>query len=597
MATKHPVTDPIFNAHTHVFKSEDTPSYLAKKFIVWPFYYLINTHVVIRISKWIRRQQQRQYTFAHKNKVWQKYMSSKSPINRFLRRLILLMANIVFFFYIIYIFQPLLSFWPVEKPLERFYDNETVKQFLIFPKRFHYLSIILVLFILFKNIRNTTLKFIWGQLEKRLGKEWLALKLRYINLLRYARYATMSSIFSKLRAQYPKGSKFVVLPMDMEFMKAGKVKRSYRAQMDALLQIKHNNKDAIYPFLFAHPKRMKQVIKVNENGVDKDLPHFDGSLNRKTGKYTLNDCEIKRYFDKGCAGVKIYPATGYYVFDKALIPLWLYCAQNQIPITTHCSVGPIFYRGNLSKLNEDPKKRIDQHPIFDENIGETEPTKLRLPLHKNSIFQRNFTHPLNYCCLLEEHFLKEVLYYHNDKTLDDLFGYDRDNPDKKLDRNLSKLKINMAHYGGAENWDQFLNQDRYDYANDFINKPGAILELPTKLKNINILYDYWHNVDWFSLISSMIVNYDNIYADVSYTSHDLKYLNLLSEALDNKKIAKKVLFGTDFYVVSNHKSEKQYWIDMQNSLGIEKWKKIADENPRQFLNSSYTKHLIKTQQN
>ena len=95
----------------------------------------------------------------------------------------------------------------------------------------------------------------------------------------------------------------------------------------------------------------------------------------------------------------------------------------------------------------------------------------------------------------------------------------------------------------------------------------------------------------------MIVNYDNIYADVSYTSHDLKYLNLLSEALDNKKIAKKVLFGTDFYVVSNHKSEKQYWIDMQNSLGIEKWKKIADENPRQFLNSSYTKHLIKTQQN
>lgn len=575
-------TKPIINTHTHIFTSDDVPKYLAKKIVIWPFYYLIHTHIAVSLSKWYRKLKKRQYSFTHKNKIWQKYLSNKSPIKRFLNRTFLLGINAIFFFYLIYIFQNQLALGPLKEPIDSFYAHEQVQKFLFLTKRFNYLGIVLLLFIFFKNIRNRCLKFIWRRIEKSLGKEWVALKLRYINLLRYARYARMSGIFHRMKDQYPRGSKFIVLPMDMEYMGAGKVKRSYPDQMSRLLRIKKTNKDIIFPFVFAHPKRMDQSVDVEINKTKVNVPYFSGHLDEE-GIYQLNECAVKLYLENGCSGIKIYPATGYYVFDKKLLPLWLYCAQNNIPITTHCSVGPIFYRGDLSKLDS----KMDEHPIFKENIGKASSgdpkiVKLRLPLQKNSVFQKNFTHPLNYCCLLEEELLKEVLDYHNNEELNKLFGYTAKN--QPLARNLSQLKINLAHYGGSENWDQFLEQDRFTYASWPIKKPNSILNLRQQLFNINVIYKYWHYVDWFTIISSMMVNYDNIYTDVSYTSHDLKYLNLLSSILDNPKIAERVLFGTDFYVVSNHKSEKQYWIDMSNLLETAKWNKIAMENPEEFLN-------------
>ncbi|WP_242206631.1 amidohydrolase family protein [Aestuariivivens insulae] len=576
-------TKPIVNSHTHIFISDDVPRYLAKKILVWPFYYLIHTHIAVSISRWYRERKKKHFTFTHKNKTWQKYLSNKSPIKRFFNRVFLLVINVIFFFYVIYIFQNQLAFGPLKEPIKRFYDHDRVQQFLFLPERFHYLGIVLVLFVCFKNIRNKCLKFIWGQIEKRFGKEWLALKLRYLNLLRYARYTRMSGIFHRMKDQYPRGSKFVVLPMDMEYMGAGQVKRSYPYQMSRLLKIKKSNEDTIFPFVFAHPKRMDQKVTVEVDGTSIAVPYFSGYLDEE-GYYQLNECAIKLYLENGCAGIKIYPATGYYVFDEKLLPLWLYCAQKNIPITTHCSVGPIFYRGNLSKLDG----KIDEHPIFKQNTGQLvngQYPQLRLPLHKNSIFQKNFTHPLNYCCLLEDKLLKEVLDYHNNSKLNTLFGY----TDKKkpLKRNLSNLKINLAHYGGSENWDQFLEQDRFVYANWVVKKPNSILNLRQQIFNVDVFYKYWHYVDWFTIISSMMVNYDNVYTDVSYTTHDLKHLNLLSEILDHSKIRKRVMFGTDFYVVSNHKSEKHYWMDMESNLSARKWNLLSDGNPKEFLNSKY----------
>lgn len=579
-----PYTKPIINTHTHIFKSVDTPSYLAKKIVVWPFYLIFNIHYIVETYKKYLKRQEKKYTHRYKNRAWEKYVNSNYPLNRLLRRILLFIVNVVFFFYAIYVLLPMLSFWPFDEVLTKFYDKDKplMQLLLCFENRFSYLSILAVLFLLFKNIRNKSLKFIWKQIEKRLGKDMIALKLRYINILEYAKYKRMSDVYGRLRSQYPPDSKFVVLPMDMEYMDAGKTKRPYPEQMVELLKIKADHKETIYPFLFAHPKRMNKMTNVVVKGRTLQLPYFKGYLDN-SGNYMLNDCAVKSYLENGCAGVKIYPAMGYYVFAKELLPLWLYCAQNQIPVLSHCAVGPIFYRGDLRALDA----QIDQHPIFMQNIGTGE-TKLRLKLHKNSLFQKNFTHPLNYCCLLEEDLLKRVLDYYDDKELNALFGYDTKNKEKALERNLSQLKINLAHYGGEEHWDQFLEQDRYSRASTIINNPSLGLPIKKGLKNVNVVEDYWHEVDWFTLISSMIINYDNVYADVSYTSHDLKYLNLLSEILDNSSIKDRVLFGTDFYVVSNHKSEKQYWIDMEGSLSTEKWNLLSDKNPKAFLNSKYT---------
>ncbi|SNR60441.1 Amidohydrolase [Maribacter sedimenticola] len=572
------------NAHTHIFNANDTPNHLVKRFVIWPFYYLLNTQWAISILKKHRKRQAKKFRYRAKNKIWQKYRSSKSPIFELAKRVFLIVVNIIFFFYALYIIQPIFTFWPIKGWLNGLYENEISQYLLFFPKRFYYISIILFIFLFFKKIKNWFFSLIWKSIKKRLGNDWVEFMLRYRNILLFAGYGNMKGIFNKLKNQYPPGTKFVALPMDMEFMAAGPVKRPYRIQMAQLLKIKKSNSQDIYPFLFAHPKRMIEV----HNGK----PYFKGNLNG-SGKYILGTSEVKDYFENGCTGVKIYPAMGYYPFDETLLPLWLYCAQNNIPITTHCSVGPIFYRGNLKDLEKGKKKTfkrgIDRHPVFDEIIGKNLKGKnkiepFRLPLHKNRVFQRNFTHPLNYVCLLNETFLKRVLDFHNDSNLNKLFGYDPENNEKKLDRNLSNLKINLAHYGGSENWDEFLAKDRFDEANAIINKPTIGLDLLNRMDNLTILYSLWHYVDWFSIISSMMLSFDNVYTDISYTVHDLKYLNLLSEIMDNKKIGKRILFGTDFYVVSNHKSEKQYWIDMQNTLGHEKWNRLAHTNPKRFLN-------------
>ncbi len=563
------------NSHTHIFNANDAPKYLAKKFVIWPFYYLINTQWAIAILKWYRKRESKKFRYRSKNKIWQNYLSSKSPIYQLVRKTFLLIINVAFLFYSLYLLQPVLRFWPIRNLLQTIFESAFSKKFLFFSTKIYYVLLIIVLFLLFKKLRNWMGKLIWSNIKKRLGKEWVEFMLRYRNILFFAGYGNMMGIFNKLKMQYPPKTRFVALPMDMEYMEAGSVGRTYMVQMKELLKIKNKYPRTIYPFLFAHPERMNKSFGTKL--------YFSGHL--VNGKYKLNDCHIKDYFKGGCSGVKIYPALGYYPFDKALLPLWLYCAQNNIPITTHCSVGPIFYRGNLKRL---PIQKIDRHPVFKEIVGKNSNgtqkiENLRLPLHKNHIFQRNFTHPLNYTCLLHEPFLKKVLDYYKDPKLDILFGYDIENKEKPLERNLAGLKVNLAHYGGSENWDEFLAKDRYSEANVIVNKPNIGLDLTNRLENKTILYNMWHYIDWFSLITSMIWNFENVYTDISYTTHNLKYLNLLSEIMDNPYASNKILFGTDFYVVSNHKSEKQYWIDMQNTLGAVKWNKLARSNPKTFL--------------
>jgi hypothetical protein len=44
------------------------------------------------------------------------------------------------------------------------------------------------------------------------------------------------------------------------------------------------------------------------------------------------------------------------------------------------------------------------------------------------------------------------------------------------------------------------------------------------------------------------------------------------------------LYGTDFYVVRNHKSDKNMLADMMGGLDEKDFDQIASTNPRKFLN-------------
>jgi hypothetical protein len=606
------------NAHTHVFTKEHSPKYLAKQMLPKPLYKWFPTVPLVKIikcylkaesedyfiyipfRKFIRcylnrnkdekevakEERKSLYSYTERNKKHKAYLDKKNR-RKAIGKLILnvIRRTIIWVIFLFYLSHLILPF--IKGSIVGWLCSCYLKVFTFMPTFGPWTTafLLLAMTLLFKTIRAALKSYIKGKFIKAIGKEKLDFLLRYINIARFSSHSGMAYIFNQLKQQYPIDSKFVVLPMDMEYMDAGPVEEPYPKQMEKLIELKNKkqNKDILLPFIFVDPRRIAE--------------HGKAFLNLNTSNpdnIVLEDCQVKDYIDGGCAGIKIYPALGYYVFDKNMLPLWLYCTQNDIPITTHCSIGPVFYRGKLKDLGED----YDYHPIFDEvyekeddedheenkddTNGEEITGQLRFHELKNKDFQKNFTHPLNYLCLIHEPLLIKVIEtFDENNDLKDLFGY----KDDKITRNLNKLKINLAHYGSAEMWDKFLEKDRYAEANAIIQDSEKGLDLIKNIGSRAKRYSYWHYMDWFSIISTMMMQFDNLYTDVSYTAHDLKYLSLLSEILDHPKISKRVLFGTDFYVVSNHKTEKQYWIDMQNSLGEEKWNKIARENPTRFLTS------------
>ena len=82
----------------------------------------------------------------------------------------------------------------------------------------------------------------------------------------------------------------------------------------------------------------------------------------------------------------------------------------------------------------------------------------------------------------------------------------------------------------------------------------------------------------------MMLQYENVYADISYILHDEVILPILKQTLSNTELQAKVLYGTDFYVVRNHKSDKAILADMRAGLTEVEFDLIARYNPRGYLN-------------
>ncbi|MCO6492907.1 MAG: amidohydrolase family protein [Phaeodactylibacter sp.] len=573
---------PIINCHTHIFTGDHVPPYLAKTFVWWPFYLLFYLPLILwAVKAWNRWDGRVRFSTAYRWLRRARYRAA-IRINRarwlsLLRWAIVALA-VLHVFYILYDWIALLvkpddsitNHWIV-------YLRERLEKWnVLFPIASPALKIslvaVVVLFIrVGRNFILFIMKRVWGFLQLLPGKMTISLIERYILLCRFTLYRRQSRIMSQLRAQYPPGTGFVVLPMDMEYMKAGKLKPGarYYDQMAELARIKNDKdyKDVLYPFVFADPRR-----------IQADPGFFRYAF--QGGRVSLGECFIKEYIEgHGFSGFKIYPALGYYPFEEELLPLWKYAADRSLPITTHCIRGTIFYRGRK-------KPEWDEHPVFKEVTSRGTFAPLLLPELKNEEMQLNFTHPMNYLCLLEEPLLRILVGKARDNRIRDLFGYH--GPETPMDHNLNHLKICFAHFGGEDQWKRYLELDRYTYSQQLIRKPD---------QGIDFLYNHqgalsfgkmeqvWKFGDWYSVICSMMLQYEQVYADISYILHNEEIFPLLKQTLHpgNEKLRRRVLYGTDFYVVRNHKSDKQLVAEALAELDVEEFDLIARENPRGFL--------------
>lgn len=535
---------PFINCHTHVFTGDHVPPYLGKKMLPGPLGYILTIPLVVNFFRWwyykvkpfqysrtARRFRKKYYEAG----LWLHQHKTISLLLKLIGAILTLDAIVI------------VLRWGISgnEMLDR--GTELLTGWYLFPTQpgLQYATVALVL-LLIPSGRN----LVWFVATRTLkllkilpGPKTRQYLIRYMSIGRFAFYRKQHNIFHTLTRQYPLHTRFVILPMDMDYMDAGKPRHNYMQQLAELKKLRKNNPDTALPFVFADPRR-----------ISADPGYLD----------TVKECIEKDRF----AGIKTYPALGYYPFDKDLLPLMLYACEHEIPVLNHCIRGVIFYRGTK-------KKEWNYHPVFSQA---TDDEKLQLFQKKNVDFSTNFTHPLNYLCLLDERRLRQLLVHYNDAGLFRLFGFkDADTP---LEKDLSKLKICFGHFGGEDEWARYLQSDR-DLRNNILQFHP---ERGLNFTEDNALEGIWRYASWFSIIYSLMLQYPNVYADISYILHDAQTHPLLKTTLlPQSGVSDRVLFGTDFYVVRSQQSDKQMWANMVAALSPEELEQMAIINPRKFL--------------
>lgn len=287
---------------------------------------------------------------------------------------------------------------------------------------------------------------------------------RYANILRTSFGRKQKEIFDQVRGYYPSDTRFVILPMDFEFMGAGVIEKDIYQQHDKLTSLRDAYPEQVIPFVAVDPRR------ANVLGMLKDLVE-----------------------NKGFKGIKIYPPLGYRPDNIVLYDVYEYAQKNNLPIMAHCSRG--------GARNRDISRWTAHF----------------------------YTDPDNY---------------------------------KRVLTDFPELRICLAHFGGDEEWDAYLQ-------NPWLETTDA------------------ENKSWVSKIMDMIKSdkYPNLYADISYTifrfEENVKVLKVL---LANKRLRSRVLFGSDFYMVEIEKlQERRLSIYLRAELGEALFWQIAETNPERYL--------------
>lgn len=146
---------------------------------------------------------------------------------------------------------------------------------------------------------------------------------RYVKFVEIGKLGNQTDIFNNCRRKYPEGTTFVILAMDMAYMDAGPVPRSYEDQIVELGSLALGNSN-ILPFIHVDPRR-PNIMELLKKSVE----------------------------DYGFKGVKMYPPLGYFPFDERLYPIYEYCQKHKLPIISHCSpYNPVHNKGSKKYIKE-----------------------------------------------------------------------------------------------------------------------------------------------------------------------------------------------------------------------------------------------------
>ena len=223
----------------------------------------------------------------------------------------------------------------------------------------------------------------WALLQLPTGRRiasWLLSRVKNPNVSKYASFVyvgTMKSqnhVFRDLRSNYSKQDRFVILSLNMDFMGAGKANEAYAHQVYELKRVKKNNLNTCLPFYSVDPR----AGSIYENAfMARD--HIE---------------------NKGFAGIKIYPALGFYPFDVDMEETYKFAAGYNVPIMTHCTRVGSYYLGKITPEMIKPASFCPHASNWPKSY-DTVDFPLKKNLTKNALFCDYFSHPYNYARVLE----------------------------------------------------------------------------------------------------------------------------------------------------------------------------------------------------
>jgi len=127
---------------------------------------------------------------------------------------------------------------------------------------------------------------------------------------------------------------------------------------------------------------------------------------------------------------------------------------------------------------------------------------------------------------------------------------------KRVLRRFPRLKICFAHLGGGDECEKWLSEPWPDHLN---------------------------TSNWLTEILSLIKAYPNVYADISYVGFETHLHPLLHVLIRDKNVGNRLLFGSDFYMVQQNATEREFSIRLRSLLSEDEYGQISRINPQHYL--------------
>lgn len=118
------------------------------------------------------------------------------------------------------------------------------------------------------------------------------------------------------------------------------------------------------------------------------------------------------------------------------------------------------------------------------------------------------------------------------------------------------LKLCLAHMGG------------HDACKDWLSEPW-----PNHLSQSN----------WLTVILGLIKEFPNVYTDISYVGFEVAVHPVIHALVRDSVIGKRILLGSDFYMVQRDVTEREFSLRIRSLLSEEEFRQVSLSNPQQFL--------------